>query len=497
MESVQTEIGAQLHLAYMLAQALFLQRQRREALALYDLTLGWTTTEEGQLRPLPAEEHYNTHRIPAEFMILANQCFASFLEQRDVPALYRNHRARVIGAERSLLLQQMETALAHPEQQSFQQVRATTDLVLERASYAPTVLGHFGLNLPVYIHLTSPLRRYADLVNQRILLAVLAEDANPFSKEMLEAKAAVINREEQARKAAQKSQFLSVYDTELQQSIEESEEGDEATRLIALDTRRFHSLLRIVAQSQALSPALEKEILRRLELHLLKANDLFTLLFRFPTTGGEPWQSLQEALLRWLPQQPDFAVSILLMGQQTLGWGMPSYNEEEHPDTPGRFEATVRITLPGKDYSSTSQRASQKALARQFACVDLLGKIAGFEDLLSSPTTAAVLQTASASPETETGVQGVPNTSEANIIGYLNEMQQKRAIRSVDYHFQSPESAQHPIFLCFCTITTNEGHCIEGSGSGKTKRAAKEAATLEALKLWIFEMEQDKTSDVT
>jgi ribonuclease R len=42
-----------------------------------------------------------------------------------------------------------------------------------QAEYAPDNIGHFGLNLRNYVHFTSPIRRYADLIVHRALIKAL------------------------------------------------------------------------------------------------------------------------------------------------------------------------------------------------------------------------------------------------------------------------------------------------------------------------------------
>jgi ribonuclease R len=42
-----------------------------------------------------------------------------------------------------------------------------------QAQYSPDNIGHFGLNLDRYAHFTSPIRRYADLIVHRALIAAL------------------------------------------------------------------------------------------------------------------------------------------------------------------------------------------------------------------------------------------------------------------------------------------------------------------------------------
>ena len=62
------------------------------------------------------------------------------------------------------------------------------EYVLERAGESST--GHFGLAVQDYTHSTAPNRRFADVVTQRLLKAMLAGKTNPYSDDELSAIAA-------------------------------------------------------------------------------------------------------------------------------------------------------------------------------------------------------------------------------------------------------------------------------------------------------------------
>jgi ribonuclease R len=134
----------------------------------------------------------DSHRLIEEFMILANVAAAEELEARHQPCMYRVHEApdpEKVAALHDFLDQLGVPGLAFAKGQApkpelfnrlLRRAEATSvaplvnDLVLRcqaQAAYSPNNIGHFGLGLRRYAHFTSPIRRYADLVVHRALIA--------------------------------------------------------------------------------------------------------------------------------------------------------------------------------------------------------------------------------------------------------------------------------------------------------------------------------------
>ncbi len=188
--------------------------------------------EVGLMRAITRSERNIANRIIEEFMLSANESVASYLEQKDVPSLYRVHEkpdprkvvefetiaasfgyslgvgalpvkkftytddrrprrregARGRGGQQRReveipeevhitprMYQKLTQKLAGTQEErilSFLMLRS-----LKQARYSEENLGHFALAAPTYTHFTSPIRRYPDLIVHRILKAVLAESA--------------------------------------------------------------------------------------------------------------------------------------------------------------------------------------------------------------------------------------------------------------------------------------------------------------------------------
>jgi ribonuclease R len=135
-------------------------------------------------------------------MISANVCAARFLEQHARGALYRVHEPPK-GDKAEQLRQAFASAgvrLSRGElnpasiRKALRQLGERDDrwifelLILRsltQAIYSPHNKGHFGLALPRYMHFTSPIRRYADLVVHRGIKAALHSKSTPMTEAWL------------------------------------------------------------------------------------------------------------------------------------------------------------------------------------------------------------------------------------------------------------------------------------------------------------------------
>ena len=126
-------------------------------------------------------------RIIEDFMVIANETVAEKLFWEEIPAIYRVHedpdKAKIQALNETLIkfgysIKGLEEI--HPGK--FQNIiERTTGLpegylihklilrAMQRARYANKNLGHFGLASKYYLHFTSPIRRYSDLIVHRML----------------------------------------------------------------------------------------------------------------------------------------------------------------------------------------------------------------------------------------------------------------------------------------------------------------------------------------
>jgi len=110
--------------------------------------------------------------LVSEMMVLANGLSADFAALNSLPVIFRTQEPR-----EALAIDDAPVA----EAIAFERLRKT----FKRSRLSLTPGAHSGLGLTAYTQISSPIRRYADLVTQRQFTAMLAGSAVPHGREEL------------------------------------------------------------------------------------------------------------------------------------------------------------------------------------------------------------------------------------------------------------------------------------------------------------------------
>lgn len=144
--------------------------------------------ENGYVVDVKKRESNISHKIIEEFMVLANETVAKEYSLKDFPFVYRVHeeprpekvravceylRGLSINTPKipdEITPDYFQELISLVEEKSYKEtVNKVILRAMQKARYATSCLGHFGLALKYYCHFTSPIRRYPDLTIHRII----------------------------------------------------------------------------------------------------------------------------------------------------------------------------------------------------------------------------------------------------------------------------------------------------------------------------------------
>ena len=174
------------------------ERIKNGSIEMETLEPEFLTYYTGEILDVRTKERLRTHSIIEELMLLTNKVVAQQLQKKGYPAIYRIHpvpsyekienliklSSRLLGGrvDGSSAREILSNVLKQGEKTKFS--RLLSYLVLRsmtKAKYSSKNEGHFALAFENYLHFTSPIRRYADLMNHRALDALLRRERFSYS----------------------------------------------------------------------------------------------------------------------------------------------------------------------------------------------------------------------------------------------------------------------------------------------------------------------------
>jgi len=194
--------------------------------------------EDGMPERMEKRERRESHRLIEECMLAANEAVAKFFQDEELPSVYRFHgepdeqKLAAFGAlaqaygfklrfddgisskELDAFITQLE---GHPEQRALNQLLLRS---MMQAVYSASRVGHYGLAAEHYLHFTSPIRRYPDLLVHRLLKGYWARKGKKRSQ-------AAVDKEE----------------TQLEDMAEQSSERERAAMQVEREVVSFYATL--------------------------------------------------------------------------------------------------------------------------------------------------------------------------------------------------------------------------------------------------------------
>ena len=444
--------------AWRLAATLLEDRRRSGAIAFFSPDAGLATDEDGHPVRLDASGPVSrAYIVVQELMVLVNLLVAQRFAAAGAPLLFRNHRGNPV-ADRDALRQDLDVVAgggAHAEAAG-----RRLEMMLGRASLGAKALGHWGLNLPIYAWVTSPIRRYADFVNQHQILAALTGEPFPFGFDDINAVAAGIN-DLATREAEERSASFKMAST--RRAVRHLDRA----RFASLDANDMEAVIKAASAEGAFPDELVAEIEQRLGARSLTAKAMSRLVFG----AGPPHAAARTALLRHLESNTADAVAILNHLEQTGRLSRPDGQASEAVDGAAGFTVAICASLDGTAAASGRLAGATRKEARQRAVVALLARFAGAEWAPPQHWQPSAL------PEKTTGVAAPIDDPKGAVIAACQRMGLPLPAFAVVQ--KGPPHA--PVFSAVASVILAEGRAATEPREAKTRKEAERLAAAALL----------------
>lgn len=153
--------------------------------------------KDGRCIDIQPRSQGKAEKIIESFMIMANECIASYANGIELPFVYRIHEEpekdkidslkkvvsslgfRLVIRKGNIKSSSFNNLLKRAKERSLNNIISHQVLrTMQKARYDYKPLGHFGLALSDYCHFTSPIRRYPDLAIHRIITDLIENNKN-------------------------------------------------------------------------------------------------------------------------------------------------------------------------------------------------------------------------------------------------------------------------------------------------------------------------------
>ena len=146
------------------------------------------TFDNSQIRLEMIDPESASRRIISELMVLYNRLASEFASAQQLPFIYRTQN-------------KPENEIPDLPEKGYDNYAAFRLFsVMEGSSMSAKPSPHFGLGLDSYAQVSSPIRRYTDLLNQRQLCSILERQEPPHSAEQLSEHLSDIDSSERSRR---------------------------------------------------------------------------------------------------------------------------------------------------------------------------------------------------------------------------------------------------------------------------------------------------------